>query len=63
MGYSIDCNKVNPASGCSHVVRGATEEELMKNAEQHAKEHGIAEVTPEVIQMIRANIEEAAEPA
>jgi len=58
MGKYIDCNKVNPTSECHHVVRGATEEELLKNAQEHAKEHGIVEVTPELIAMIRANIED-----
>ncbi len=58
MGKIIDCNKVNPASGCSHVVRGETEEELLKNAAVHAKEHGILEVTPEILEQIKANIEE-----
>ncbi len=58
MGFKIDCNKVNPASGCAHVVRGETEEELLQNAEVHAKEHGIVDVTPEVIEMIKANIED-----
>ena len=29
MGKIIDCNRVNPASGCHHVVRGETEEELL----------------------------------
>lgn len=58
MGKIIDCNKVNPTSGCSHVVRGDSEEELLKNAEQHAKEHGFSEVTPELIEMIKANIED-----
>ena len=58
MGKIIDCNKVNPTSGCAHVVRGATEEELLKNAAVHAKEHGIVEVTPELLEEIKANIEE-----
>ncbi len=58
MGKIIDCSKVNPASGCGHVVRGETEEELLKNAEAHAKEHGIVEVTPELIEQIKANIED-----
>lgn len=58
MGKIIDCSKVNPASGCNHVVRGETEEELLRNAAQHAKEHGIAEVTPELIDQINANIED-----
>jgi predicted small metal-binding protein len=53
----VDCNKVNPASGCQHIVRGETEEELLKNAAEHAKEHGL-EPTPELISMVRGNIEE-----
>ena len=60
MGKIIDCGKVNPESGCGHVVRGETEEELLKNAEIHAREHGFTEVTPELIAMIKANIEEEA---
>ncbi len=58
MSKIIDCNKVNPASGCAHVVRGETEEELLKNAEAHAREHGIVEVTPELLEQIKANIED-----
>lgn len=57
MGKVIDCNKVNPASGCSHVVRGDTEEELMKNAAEHAKEHGM-EPTPELLEMVKTQIED-----
>ncbi len=57
MGKIIDCNKVNPASGCTDVVRGETEEELLKNAKAHAKEHGIVDVTPELLEQIKANIE------
>ncbi len=57
MGKIIDCNKVNPASGCKHVVRGATEEELLKNAAVHAKEHGL-EPTPELLEQVKTQIEE-----
>jgi predicted small metal-binding protein len=53
----IDCGKVNPASGCGHVVEGETEEELMKNAAEHAKEHGM-EPTPELMAAVKAHIEE-----
>jgi len=56
MGKVVDCARVNPASGCPHVVRGETEEEVLKNAEQHAKEHGIVQVTPELMAQIKANI-------
>lgn len=58
MGMFVDCGKVDPSTGCSHVVRGETEEELMQNAAEHAKEHGIVEVTPELMERVRANIEE-----
>ena len=58
MGKIIDCNKVNPASGCTHVVRGETEEELLNNAEAHAREHGIVDETPELLEQIKANIED-----
>ncbi len=58
MGKIIDCNKLNPASGCTHVVRGETEEELLKNAEVHAREHGIVEATPELLEQIKAKIED-----
>ena len=58
MSKIIDCNKVNPASGCDHVVRGETEDELLRNAAEHAKEHGILEVTPEIMEMIKSNIED-----
>ncbi len=58
MSKIIDCNKVNPASGCDHVVRGETEDELLRNAAEHAKDHGIVEVTPEIMEMIKANIED-----
>ena len=57
MGKIIDCNKVNPVSGCSHVVRGETEEELLRNAEEHAKEHGIAQATPELLEEIKTHIQ------
>ena len=58
MGKMIDCAKVDPSAGCVHVVRGETMEELMVNAKEHAKEHGITEVTPELMEKIKAHIEE-----
>ena len=58
MGKIVDCGKVDPSTGCSHVVRGETEEELMKNAAEHAKEHDIVEVTPELMERVKANIQD-----
>lgn len=52
----LECAKVDPSSACQHVVRGETEEEVLQNAAEHAKEHGIREVTPELMERIKANI-------
>jgi predicted small metal-binding protein len=57
MGKAIYCNKVNPSSECNHVIRGETEEEVLQKAGVHAKEHGL-EATPELIDKVRASIEE-----
>jgi predicted small metal-binding protein len=53
------CAKVDPSSGCQHIIRGETEEEVLKKAAEHAKEHGIQEVTPELIERVKANIRDA----
>ena len=56
MGKMIECAKVDPSSGCAHVVRGNTEEEVLKNAMEHAKEHGIRQVTPELMAKVKGAI-------
>ena len=58
MGKMIECAKVDPSSGCTHVVRGQTEEEVLNNAMKHAKEHGIREVTPEMMAKVKAAIKD-----
>lgn len=57
MGKIIDCVKVNPASGCGHVVRGKTEEETLKLAAEHAKTHGL-EPTPELLAKVKEYMED-----
>lgn len=57
MTKAIYCNKVNPSSDCDHVIRGNSEEEVLQKAGMHAKEHGL-EPTPELIEQVRANIED-----
>jgi predicted small metal-binding protein len=59
MAKILECAKVDPASGCQHVIRGETEEEVLKQAAEHAKEHGIREITPELLARVKANIREA----
>ena len=56
MAKIVECGKVDPSSGCDHVVRGQTEAELLKKVAEHAKEHGIREVTPELVAKVKANI-------
>jgi predicted small metal-binding protein len=59
MAKILECAKVAPPSGCQHVVRGETEEEVLRQAAEHAKEHGIRDVTPELMARVQANIREA----
>lgn len=55
MAKSLRCNDVIP--GCTYVVRGVTEEEVMRQAAQHARiEHNIRRITPEITAMVRAAI-------
>jgi predicted small metal-binding protein len=56
MSKILECAKVDPSSGCQHVVRGETEEEVFQGAAAHAGEHGIREFTPELIEMVKAAI-------
>jgi predicted small metal-binding protein len=56
MGKVLECAKVDPSSGCTHVVRGKTEDEVLKNAMAHAKEHGIREMTPELMGKVKGAI-------
>jgi predicted small metal-binding protein len=60
MAKIVECSKVDPSSGCNHVVRGTTEQEVLQKAAEHAKEHGIRQMTPEMMQKVKANIRDAA---
>jgi predicted small metal-binding protein len=59
MSKELECAKVDPSSGCQYVVRGETEEEVMRNAAEHAKEHGIRDVTPELMERVKSSIRDA----
>jgi predicted small metal-binding protein len=58
MGKIVECAKIDPSSGCQHVVRGKTDEEVVRNAMEHAKQHGIREVTPELMAKVKSAIRE-----
>ena len=55
---TLYCNKVDPSSDCKAVIRGKTEEELLSKVKTHAIEHGIREVTPELLEKVKASIED-----
>ena len=56
MAKVLECADVDPASGCKYTVRGETEEEVLEKAALHAKEHGIHEVTPELMCQVKSHI-------
>jgi len=57
MSKVIYCNKVDPSAGCDTVIRGETDEEVLKKAEIHTKEHGLRP-TPEMMDKVRDFIED-----
>jgi predicted small metal-binding protein len=59
MAKILECAKVDPSSGCRHIVRGETVEQVLQKAAEHAKEHGIHEVTPELMERVKTNIRDA----
>jgi predicted small metal-binding protein len=59
MAKILECAKVDPSSGCQKILRGETEEQVLQKAAEHAREHGIREVTPELIERVKANIRDS----
>ncbi len=59
MAKILECASVDPASGCTYTVRGQTEEEVLQKAALHAKEHGIHEVTTDLLNQVRTHIHDA----
>ena len=57
MSKVIYCSKVDPNSDCDRVIRGTDEEEVLRKAAIHAREHGL-EPTPDLLERVRAAIEE-----
>lgn len=55
----VDCGKVNPASGCGHVIRADSEEELLRLAAEHAKNDHNLEPSPELLTMVKGHIQDA----
>ena len=55
MAHVLACGDV--ISGCSAVLTGPTESELLQKVADHAEaDHGITEITPDVLEAVRAAI-------
>lgn len=55
MAYSIDCGDVMP--GCAARFEAPTEEALLGEVAGHAAaEHGVTEITPEVLGAVKAAV-------
>jgi predicted small metal-binding protein len=55
MKKHIACNDVVP--GCGFTAEAVSEEELLKKVAEHAAhEHGVKEVSPELLQKVKAAI-------
>ncbi len=63
MPYRLACAKLMP--GCDFKVEAATEEELLQKAAAHAaQDHGIKEITPELVNKVKSimSVSESEEP-
>jgi predicted small metal-binding protein len=60
MAKIVECSKVDPSSGCTQVIRGSNEKEVLQKAAEHAKEHGNRQMTPEMMEKVKANVRDAA---
>ena len=59
MAKMVDCGEVNPASGCGHVIHGETEEDVLRQAAEHAQTEHDMEATPELIAKVKEHIRDA----
>lgn len=58
MSKILECSKVDPSTGCNYIVRGETEQEVLQNAALHAQQHGIKDLSPDLLQRVKQNIHE-----
>jgi len=58
MSKVLYCSKVNPSAECDHIIRGNTVKEVLQKAGEHAREHGIVEVSPELLKKLEAAVED-----
>jgi len=56
MAKTISCKDVGP--DCNFTASAETEAELLQQVTTHASEHGIMEITPELMEKVRAAIKD-----
>ena len=55
MAQVLECDAIFP--GCGHVVRAESEEEILRQAAEHAKQvHGVSEIDEVMASKVRAAI-------
>jgi predicted small metal-binding protein len=58
MGKVLRCGELFP--GCAVVARGETEDDILKQAAEHAKrDHGVATIDPATLAKVKAAIRPA----
>ena len=58
MAKELRCGEI--MDGCSAVIRGDSEEEVLRKGAQHARDaHGIEEMDDETVSAVRAKIRDA----
>ncbi len=58
MAKILRCKHIGPDTSCQLEAKGETEDEILKQVATHAAaEHGITQVTPELVDKARANME------
>lgn len=58
MAKRVDCGKVNPGSGCGHVIEAESQDELLKLAAEHARKDHNMEPSPELLETVKSHIED-----
>ena len=58
MTKELHCGEI--MEGCPEVIRGETEEEIMKKGAQHARDaHGVDKLDDDTVRAVKAKIREA----
>lgn len=58
MTKELHCGEI--MDGCPEVIRGQTEEEVLKKGAQHARDaHGVDKLDDDTVRMVKSKIREA----